>query len=298
MTKNPPEDVEVELTHNSCGIIMPISEIDGCSEKHWEDVYDILVDACEKAGVKASLVSEGNATGIIHKRIVQNIYTSDIIVCDVSRKNPNVMFELGMRLAFDKPVVIIKDEKTNYSFDTSPIEHITYPSDLRYQSIVRFKEELAEKIVGTLDEAKKDKDFSPFLRHFGSFKTVNIETQSVNATEFLVEELRQLRSEIGRISARPLGFKRPPLEPPFIDICLARLHADGSKAGLSREEVVAIVRSMPGVSSAQAYGFGNHSHIAVGVSDPDKLEDLRRKITRSVKDFTGLNLPVRLREQR
>jgi hypothetical protein len=34
-------------------------------------------------------------------------------------KNPNVMFELGMRLAFDKPAIIIKDNRTNYSFDTA-----------------------------------------------------------------------------------------------------------------------------------------------------------------------------------
>jgi hypothetical protein len=34
------------------------------------------------------------------------------------------MFELGMRLAFDKPTVIIKDDKTDYMFDTGIIEHV------------------------------------------------------------------------------------------------------------------------------------------------------------------------------
>jgi len=42
-----------------------------------------------------------------------------MIVCDISGRNPNVMFELGLRLAFDKPAIIIKDEITPYSFDTS-----------------------------------------------------------------------------------------------------------------------------------------------------------------------------------
>ncbi len=55
-----------------------------------------------------------------------------IVVCDISARNANVMFELGMRLAFDKPTVIIKDERTPYSFDISSIEHLDYPSDLRY----------------------------------------------------------------------------------------------------------------------------------------------------------------------
>jgi hypothetical protein len=33
-------------------------------------------------------------------------------LCDVSGKNANVMFELGLRLAFDNPTIIIKDDKT------------------------------------------------------------------------------------------------------------------------------------------------------------------------------------------
>jgi len=32
------------------------------------------------------------------------------------------MFELGLRLAFDKPAIIVKDDNTSYSFDTAPIE--------------------------------------------------------------------------------------------------------------------------------------------------------------------------------
>lgn len=40
------------------------------------------------------------------------------------------MFELGMRLTFDKPTIIIKDNTTDFIFDTGPIEHLQYPKDL------------------------------------------------------------------------------------------------------------------------------------------------------------------------
>ena len=111
---------------------MPISSIDGCNEQRWSDVKDILTESVETAGFKANLVSYADDVGIIQKRIIQNLYENPIVVCDVSGKNPNVMFELGMRLAFDKPTIIIKDDKTSYSFDTSPIEHLEYPRDLRF----------------------------------------------------------------------------------------------------------------------------------------------------------------------
>ncbi|HMY40859.1 MAG TPA: hypothetical protein PK011_16155, partial [Marinagarivorans sp.] len=95
-----------------CGIVMPISSIDGCNEAHWADVLEIINESIEDAGFYGELVSNADDVGIIHKRIIQNLYENPMVVCDVSGKNPNVMFELGMRLAFDKPTIIIKDDKT------------------------------------------------------------------------------------------------------------------------------------------------------------------------------------------
>ena len=78
-----------------CGIVMPISAIDGCAESHWADVLDIFTESIEEAGFEANLVSNADESGIIHKRIIQNLYDNPVVVCDVSGKNPNVMFELG-----------------------------------------------------------------------------------------------------------------------------------------------------------------------------------------------------------
>ena len=66
------------------------------------------------------------------------------------------MFELGMRLAFDKPTIIIIDDKTSYSFDTAIIEHLSYPRDLRYGKINEFKIKLKEKIIATIKKSEND----------------------------------------------------------------------------------------------------------------------------------------------
>jgi hypothetical protein len=62
----------------------------------------ILDRAIEAAGFKPKMVSESEEIRVIQESIVQNLYDNDIVVVDVSGKNPNVMFELGLRLAFDK----------------------------------------------------------------------------------------------------------------------------------------------------------------------------------------------------
>lgn len=190
-----------------CGVVMPISEIDGCAESHWADVLEILTEAIEEAGFDANLVSNADDSGIIHKRIIQNLYDNPIVVCDVSGKNPNVMFELGLRLAFDKPTVIVKDEKTSYAFDTSAIEHLEYPRDLRFSRIVEFKQKLTEKIVATHQKATSDPAYTTFLKHFGEFKVAKLDKKEVSGQEYILDELRGLRGAMRRLE---LG--QPPRE--------------------------------------------------------------------------------------
>lgn len=185
-----------------CGIIMPISTIDGCSEQHWKDVKTIISEAIEKAGFEANLVSLSDDVGVIQKRIVQNIYDNPIIVCDVSGKNSNVMFELGMRLAFDKATIVIKDDKTSYSFDTSPIEHLTYPRDLRFNKIVDFKKELTEKIKATYDKSKSDPNYSTFLKHFGKFTVTKLDTAEISKEDYIIEEIKELRYMMTNLNRR------------------------------------------------------------------------------------------------
>jgi len=182
----------------TCGIVMPISAIDGCNEQHWTDIKEIIDDAVSNAGFHPNLVSYADDVGIIQKRIIQNLYENPIVVCDVSGKNPNVMFELGLRLAFDKPTIIIKDDKTSYSFDTSPIEHLEYPRDLRFTKIIEFKENLKEKIKATYEKSLHDKDYTTFLKHFGSFTVAKLDTKEVSKEDYIIAELQELKRSIAR----------------------------------------------------------------------------------------------------
>lgn len=184
----------------TCGVVMPISAIDNCSESHWQDVKRILFEAISQAGFAPRLVSDSDDVGVIQKRIVENLYQNEIVVCDVSGLNPNVFFELGMRLTFDKATVIVKDDKTNYSFDTSPIEHLKYPRDLRYGLITTFKELLASKIKAS--HAAATDGASPFLKSFGTFVVPTVETKEVPQNKVFEELLRRIESDVSEIKSR------------------------------------------------------------------------------------------------
>ncbi|MGV3662398.1 MAG: RNA helicase [Prosthecobacter sp.] len=194
MSKRPPTSATAEASteKTQCGVIMPIAAIDGCSAAHWADVLAIIQESLEDTVFQAELVSSSNDTAIIHKTIVKNLYSNEIVVCDVSARNPNVMLELGMRLAFNKPVVVIKDDATPYSFDTSPILHLEYPRDLRFPSVKDFKVKLKQKVIAT-HEAAKAPGYSFFLAEYTIYESASLPKEEVAPYDMVLKELAEVK---------------------------------------------------------------------------------------------------------
>jgi hypothetical protein len=188
-----------------CGLVMPIATFGDYPQSHWTAVEAILREALTEVGFDAKLVSQETTSGVIHQRIITNLYTNDIVVCDVSARNPNVMFELGMRLAFDKPTIIVKDNDTPFSFDISGIEHLTYPRSLTYADIVSFKEKLGQMVVDTSKAAASDPSYSTFLKHVAGVKPARIDIQEVPFQDFLLKQLEDIRSRIDSLQYSPVA---------------------------------------------------------------------------------------------
>ena len=262
----------------TCGLVMPISAIDGIPESHWAEVLAVISDAIDKAGFVANLVSNADDVGIIQKRIIQNLYDNPIVVCDVSGKNPNVMFELGMRLAFDKPTIIVKDDKTSYSFDTAPIEHVSYPRDLRYAQIVEFKDKLAEKIKGTHSKALSDPNYTTFLKNFGEFTVAKLDKKEVSGQEYILEELRAMRTSIQRLErssdVSETRIRQPIRTTNIHSITVPRLSSENQK------KVVSLLKDMPYVDDFKVDDADAHSHVRVLTrgAPPDFEEMLEERV--------------------
>jgi len=170
---------------------------------HWDEIKEIITKAVEgisNPSFIARLVSEGDDAGVIHKRIIQNVYTDDIAICNVSGRNANVMFELGMRLAFDKPTVIIKDDQTPRIFDTDVIEYVNYRRDLRHGPMESFKAKLAQKVLATYHLTKSDPDKQSFLKSFGTFKVVKLDEASETPDKAMLTLLTQMDRKINRLA--------------------------------------------------------------------------------------------------
>jgi hypothetical protein len=260
--RNAKSAVAGDIPGQVCGIVMPISKIDDCGEEHWGEVLRIVSDSIKEAGFRPQLVSYSSASGTIHARIIQNLYDNPLVVCDVSCRNPNVMFELGIRLAFDKPTIIIKDELTPFSFDTGGIEHVPYRRDLRYSATRRFKRELIEKIQATVAEARKDPHYSTFLKHFRKIEAQKLEVKELPLADFLSQSFTGMQNAIDRLEARISRQGVPDA-------------ADARSSGLICTDLMLAIDKFASKTGAVLKPFSAYH------------EDTQRRIFRAVRDHVG-----------
>lgn len=193
-----------------CFVIMPFSETEDYVQGHFMRVYDYLIKpACEEAGFEALRGDSNPKADFIPMEIVKQIVECDMAICDLSARNPNVFYELGLRHAFDLKTVLIKDEKTERAFDTSGIRTIEYNSSLRIDEVEKSIEEIVKSIKNTYEQ--KEKDGNSLIQLLSVKGPAQLpESRELNQdTSIILNEIRDLRFEMQQLRSRGITSSRP-----------------------------------------------------------------------------------------
>lgn len=133
-----------------CFVMMPISTPDGYESEHFDRVYrSIIRPACIDAGYAPFRADEIASASLIQLKIVKALINAPMAVCDLSSGNPNVLFELGIRQAFNRPVVLIQEEGNRRIFDIDSISIHSYDKSLRYDTVEFSRKALKDVIIET-----------------------------------------------------------------------------------------------------------------------------------------------------
>jgi hypothetical protein len=137
-------------TKKDCFIIMPIAEVDGYPSGHFGHVYEnIIKPSCDLAGYTPVRADEVKETNLIHLDILKKLIEAPMAICDLSNRNPNVLFELGIRQAFDKPVVLIQEKGTPKIFDIAPLRYLEYTKEMKYHEVLNMQQKLKSSLEAT-----------------------------------------------------------------------------------------------------------------------------------------------------
>jgi len=106
---------------DSCFVMMPFALPHG-------DYYSkIYKPAIEKAGLRSVRAdAEIFATGKIMDQIWSGIHAAKVLVAELTTRNPNVFYELGLAHALEKPVVLVSSNEMDVPFDLKHIRVIYY----------------------------------------------------------------------------------------------------------------------------------------------------------------------------
>jgi len=127
----------------SCFIVMPFSQ-------EWSaDVHRILARACDAVGVRAVRGDDLFSPTDILEDIWQSINAADFVIADITGRNPNVLYELGIAHTLAKPVLILSKEAADIPIDLATRRVILYgqKADAWREDLARMIQEAITKVV-------------------------------------------------------------------------------------------------------------------------------------------------------
>lgn len=180
----------------TCFVIMPISDPPEYEEGHFKCVYeDIIKKAVEDAGYTPKRADDDLSSKMIHVDIIRNIVEAPMAICDLSNHNPNVLFELGIRQAFDLPVVLIQECGTPRIFDIATINTIDYRKELYYREVLEDREKIRTAILETAQDNRGINSIIKLL-NINSAQMNKLITTTENNTDVMFYSIMRDVSEI------------------------------------------------------------------------------------------------------
>lgn len=101
-----------------CFIISPIGEIGSDIRKRSDEILNhIIKPILKEHNYDVLRADEISDFGLITNQIIEHIVYDDLVICDLTSKNPNVYYELAIRHVVQKPIIQIIDEDEELPFD-------------------------------------------------------------------------------------------------------------------------------------------------------------------------------------
>jgi hypothetical protein len=112
----------VKIEHgDTCFVMMPFADPIG---GYYKAIYE---SAITKAGLRPVRADdEIFATGKIIDQVWSGITAAKVLVAELTGRNPNVFYELGLAHALNKPVVLVSSNQSDVPFDLQHIRVIYY----------------------------------------------------------------------------------------------------------------------------------------------------------------------------
>ena len=129
-----------------------------------EVLKSLLTPAATEAGFNVETANR-QGSEVIQSTIINELLSADLVIADMTDHNPNVMFELGLRMAENKPVALVKSADTGRIFDVDNMLRVyEYKPQLWPTTIASDLPDLTAHIKATWDNRESTASYMQILR--------------------------------------------------------------------------------------------------------------------------------------
>jgi ActR/RegA family two-component response regulator len=157
------KELESQPENKTCFVIMPFSTSKSCKEEEWTEIFNEQIKpAVEEAGFGYKCYRSQALFGNIIENILDDLNRADMVIADLTDRNPNVFYELGVRQVLRGATVLIAQHIDDIPFDLRPYAIQVY--DWRLSGGKRQFKERIKEIIATF-ECHPEKASSPIRKY-------------------------------------------------------------------------------------------------------------------------------------
>ncbi len=183
----------------TCFIISSIgkegSEIRAKADEKFDLIFKPVLNELDYGVTRADKIG---SPGSISREIVENIISSDLVIADVSDENPNVFYELAIRNAVKKSVIVFKGLEQTMPFDIYDKRAISI--DMAKPRVWENAKILLKKQVN--ESEKKPETASESILSDFTFE-IKAGEKSRSDTDRLASMMKDIQQELRRTRSEP-----------------------------------------------------------------------------------------------
>lgn len=111
----------------------------------FEKDYYSIKRTCDEVGLNCYRGDEHFFTSDIFSQMLKQIVKALIVIANINGRNPNVLYELGIAQALDKPVILISKQPENLPIDIKSKRFLIYKDEIELRS--KLKDELIKVLT-------------------------------------------------------------------------------------------------------------------------------------------------------
>jgi len=168
-------------------VIMPFSATVNCTEEEWTEIFEnVFKPALE--GCNFNCERAVPSTGSLISSIVEKLRNSWLVIADITDRNPNVFYELGVRHSLSKRTLIVCQDAQTIPSDLKGYWSLEY--GIRPAKVAKFAKDIA-RIVSEIESNphRSDSPVSDYLEREQLSVLSYVQTENVKKLNALLTEL-------------------------------------------------------------------------------------------------------------